>query len=330
MQAYDLYLRDVCLQAVAGEPGAQRTLPLTTTNLSPAQNWAFLRGALITGVVTGTASLAYEEGSDLAVVFRNERPHVLELLRRMSMIPATLSPTPLSTSNSNCKEYALRFRSANALDFLGEVFRGRMFRVVNARDDDQHQPWADALLGPVFDVFAAALVHSRMPGATAALVHSRMPGATAQTLPLPTLGVFRSDPAAVLPSKARITDVGFDLTIIKRHQLITNTTALFNTGIRVSIPLGFYVEVVPRSSLSKSGYMLTNSVGIIDPGYTGDILISLTKVDAEKPDVELPFRCCQLLLKRQEHCVLDEVSFNGIGSTQRGGGGFGSTGGGGQ
>lgn len=42
---------------------------------------------------------------------------------------------------------------------------------------------------------------------------------------------------------------------------------------------GYYLQVFPRSSLSKSGYALANSVGIIDENYTGNIFIALTKTE---------------------------------------------------
>lgn len=136
--------------------------------------------------------------------------------------------------------------------------------------------------------------------------------------------VYKSEPNAVTPSKTKLSDVGLDLTIIKILSKWNEKTSLYDTGIKISIPNGYYAEVVPRSSLSKKGYMLANSVGIIDPSYTGNICIALTKVCESVPDIELPFRCCQLIFKRQyyfEPCVVDEFDC----STSRGDGGFGST-----
>jgi dUTP pyrophosphatase len=88
---------------------------------------------------------------------------------------------------------------------------------------------------------------------------------------------------------------------------------------------GLYAEIVPRSSLSKSGYMLANSIGIIDCSYKGNLYIALTKIDNTMPDLTLPFRCCQLIFREQIHVDLEEVtSFEE--QTSRGSGGFGSTG----
>lgn len=144
---------------------------------------------------------------------------------------------------------------------------------------------------------------------------------------IPVLSVAKKFPNAVLPSKSRSSDVGYDLTIIKEEKKIGSTTILYDTGIIVEPPLGYYCEVVPRSSLFKSGYMLTNSCGIIDPNYRDSIKVPLTKFDPSQPDLVLPFKGFQLILRLQEHVVVKEVSVNELSSTSRGTGGFGSTGG---
>ena len=104
-------------------------------------------------------------------------------------------------------------------------------------------------------------------------------------------------------------------------------TTLYDTGIRVIPSHGYYLKIFPRSSLSKSGYLLANSVGIIDPNYLGTLKIALTKTDDSKPDIELPFRCCQLIMDKKIEfntvIVEDEEEFE---ITERGEGGFGSSG----
>lgn len=83
---------------------------------------------------------------------------------------------------------------------------------------------------------------------------------------IPTLGFKLQDPTAVLPSK-RVIDVGFDLTIIDVYQTVSDNIIMFETGVALDIPVGYYVELMPRSSMSKTGYMLANSVGVIDPSF---------------------------------------------------------------
>ena len=141
---------------------------------------------------------------------------------------------------------------------------------------------------------------------------------------IPKIKVYKEVNNAVIPSKSRNSDAGFDLTIIKKVKDLTNVTSLYDTGIKLEIPNGYYVEVFPRSSLSKSGYMLANSVGIIDQGYTGNILIALTRTNGISEDIKLPFKCCQMILKKQEYVILEEIKEELL-ETDRANGGFGST-----
>jgi len=143
-------------------------------------------------------------------------------------------------------------------------------------------------------------------------------------LTLPNFNVIRVDDNAIFPSKKNWSDVGFDLTIIKKVEDYNSKTALYDTGIKIDIDFGYYAEIVPRSSLSKSGYMLANGIGIIDNSYRGNLMIALTKVCDDVKDLELPFRCCQLIIKEQVY-----AHFRSVGEyskTKRGDGGFGSTG----
>lgn len=142
---------------------------------------------------------------------------------------------------------------------------------------------------------------------------------------LPECFVYKTDVNAVLPSKHKGSDVGYDLTVIKEAKKLGNLVTLYDTGIKIKVQNGYYGEVVPRSSLSKSGYMLANCVGIIDPSYNGNIFIALIKIDENAPDIELPFRCCQLIIRPQVHADIIEVAED-FEETARQGGGFGSSG----
>ena len=146
-----------------------------------------------------------------------------------------------------------------------------------------------------------------------------------KSLSLDICKVFKDDENAILPTKANLTDVGYDLTIIKKVKNLTGNTILYDTGIKISLDFGYYAEIAPRSSLSKSGYMLANSIGIIENSYTGNLFIALTKTDPNMPDLVLPFKCCQLIFKPQIfiNLVESKIPFDSI--TIRGSGGFGST-----
>lgn len=140
---------------------------------------------------------------------------------------------------------------------------------------------------------------------------------------IPRIGFRLEHPDAVMPSK-RIVDVGYDLTIIALTKQINDTTAMYETFVSLTIPLGYYVELIPRSSLSKTGFIMTNSIGIIDPCYTGTLKVCLTKVSNDCPKIVLPMRVAQLILKP----YVFSYEYNDTGSkieTVRGSGGFGST-----
>lgn len=129
---------------------------------------------------------------------------------------------------------------------------------------------------------------------------------------------------AVTPTKANFSDVGYDLTATGLHKKINAKTFLCKTGIKLDIPLSYYVEITPRSSIIRSGYMLANSTGIIDCSYKGELFIALIKVDDSVPDIEFPYRCCQLIMRKQVYPEMQEVS--DIDVSKRGEGGFGSSG----
>ncbi|KAJ8907406.1 hypothetical protein NDN08_007518 [Rhodosorus marinus] len=149
--------------------------------------------------------------------------------------------------------------------------------------------------------------------------------ASGETIQLPECLVYRVDENAILPSKSKESDVGYDLSVIKEAKKLRGNVSLYDTGVRVRVSHGLYAEIVPRSSLSKSGYMMANSVGIIDPSYNGNLLVALVKVDPEAPEVTFPFRCCQLIFRQQVHVNVNEVDTM-FDATERGAGGFGSTG----
>ena len=134
----------------------------------------------------------------------------------------------------------------------------------------------------------------------------------------------RKHPEAIIPSRATPTDIGLDLVAIKKHKTYPNGTILYDTGISITPPPGYYTEINPRSSISKTGWVLANSVGIIDPTYTSNLFIALTRISPDTPEIELPFCVCQLVLRKAEYAEMHEVEE--LISTERGDGGFGSSG----
>jgi deoxyuridine 5'-triphosphate nucleotidohydrolase len=146
----------------------------------------------------------------------------------------------------------------------------------------------------------------------------------------PVLKIYKTDEIAIVPSKNNYSDAGLDLTIIREHKVLNTDTVLYDTGIKLEIPNGYYVEIVPRSSISRSGYALANSIGIIDQGYTGNLYVALRKINNNCENLVLPYKCCQIIMKKQIYPKiiiedLTEERKDNILSTSRGSGGFGST-----
>ncbi len=140
-----------------------------------------------------------------------------------------------------------------------------------------------------------------------------------------TIQVCKTHPRAILPSKNRASDEGFDIHLLEPVKQIDEQTIRYTTGLCIVPPPGFWLEVVPRSSLSESGYVLSNSVGIIDSSYRGPVMVNLTKVNPKAKEITFPWKCCQLILREHHHAIVEEITENQLSSTQRGSGGFGST-----
>ena len=138
-----------------------------------------------------------------------------------------------------------------------------------------------------------------------------------------TLKFVKTDKRAVTPSRAHDTDIGYDLTAIDVYKVLSDKTILFETGIAVQPPEGMYTEILPRSSITKTGYMLANSVGVIDPPYRGSLKIAVRKIDDSFPDLEPPFCKFQLIMRKAHLYNLEEVE--SLDETVRGKGGFGSS-----
>ena len=141
----------------------------------------------------------------------------------------------------------------------------------------------------------------------------------------------RKSDMAVIPTRAHPSDIGLDLSIISFVKNLTHTTALFDTGLIVKPPDGYYIEIVGRSSISKSLWMVANSIGIIDPNYRDTLKVALeykNNIDVEDmmteiENTEFPYKCCQIILRKAEYADMVETDFSV--DTDRGLGGFGST-----
>ena len=96
------------------------------------------------------------------------------------------------------------------------------------------------------------------------------------------------------------------------------------TGVRVSIPEGYVGLLAARSSLHKKGLILSNGIGVIDSGYTGEIKVPLKNLSAGNANVECGERIAQLVITPCLDIEIEETEE--LSETLRGAAGFGSTG----
>lgn len=122
---------------------------------------------------------------------------------------------------------------------------------------------------------------------------------------LPVLKYRKTDKNAVKPYKKRISDTGYDLTIIKKIKE-QNGIHYYDTGLQIQPELGYYCDIVARSSLAKTGWMIANNVGIIDASYRGNLLVALVKITPNAIDIELPVKIAQLIPRKLIIMELDE------------------------
>ena len=101
--------------------------------------------------------------------------------------------------------------------------------------------------------------------------------------------------------------------------------AMVPTGLYLEIPPGFEVQVRPRSGLAaKKGITVLNAPGTIDADYRGEVCVILVNLSSQPFTVERGERIAQLVLARHEVVEWEESSE--LASSERGAGGFGSTG----
>jgi len=121
-------------------------------------------------------------------------------------------------------------------------------------------------------------------------------------------------PEAIKPQKNRGSDSGYDLHLIKKLKE-EKGVSYYDTGVQIQPDAGYYMDLVGRSSISKSGYMLANNIGIIDHGYRGHIIVALVKTNPEDPPLELPCKLVQLIPKKIIH--MESVQVDSLEETSR-------------
>ena len=131
--------------------------------------------------------------------------------------------------------------------------------------------------------------------------------------------------SAVLPTYAHPGDAGMDLRSIEDVVIEPGKRALVKTGLAMELPEDAEAQVRPRSGLAiKNGITVLNSPGTIDSGYRGEVGVILINHGEEAFHVEKGMKIAQMVIAKVEHTKIEVVTE--LSSSDRGAGGFGSTG----
>ncbi len=137
----------------------------------------------------------------------------------------------------------------------------------------------------------------------------------------------RLDSAAIIPTQGSPQAAGWDLYALEETVVKRNSSSMIKTGLAIAIPEGWEGQIRCRSSLGKKGMIMPNGIGTIDSDYRGELLVLATWIgEGDEFVVQQGERVAQLLFSRVPKVKFVERSFEELGTTQRGKGGFGSSG----
>lgn len=131
---------------------------------------------------------------------------------------------------------------------------------------------------------------------------------------------------AVIPKFAKDGDAGLDLVAVSKSLEINEAgieLVVYRLGLAMEIPRGYVGLIFPRSSITKTGLSLANSVGVIDSGYRGEIVAKFIARDSDL-SYEVGDRVCQIVFVAVPEIEIEEATE--LSDSERGVGGFGSTG----
>ena len=143
-----------------------------------------------------------------------------------------------------------------------------------------------------------------------------------------TVKIKKLDPKAVVPSYGSPYAAGADLYALTNGEILTvqpHETVFVHTGIAMEIPVGFAGLIYARSGTAcKRGLAPANKVGVVDSDYRGEIMVALHNHSAFAQTVEDGERIAQMVIA--PYLTADFVEAESLDKTERGEGGFGSTG----
>ena len=135
--------------------------------------------------------------------------------------------------------------------------------------------------------------------------------------------VMKLDAGAKIPRYAKNGDAGMDLYAVSQT-FDDHGNYVYGTGLAIEIPEGYVGLIFPRSSISKTAHSLRNAVGVIDSGYRGEIIMKYNINTLNSPVYEIGDRIAQIIILPYPKIEFEETWE--LSKTQRGKGGYGSTG----
>ena len=123
--------------------------------------------------------------------------------------------------------------------------------------------------------------------------------------------------------KATEGSAGWDVCATEFYTLSDNRVTMVDTGIKLEIPQGYEVQVRSRSGLALDGIVIANGVGTIDSDYRGVVKVLMYSISGMK-HIKRGDRVAQLVISKVQDAEF--VTVDELNDTQRGDGGFGSTG----
>ena len=135
------------------------------------------------------------------------------------------------------------------------------------------------------------------------------------------------DPEAAAPTQGSKSAAGWDLRALEDTVVTRGSSTKIRTGLAVAIPEGWEGQIRSRSSLGAKGKIMPNGVGTIDSDYRGELMVLATWIgEGDSIHLSKGERIAQMLIAPVPQTSYREVSVDDLSKTERGEGGFGSSG----
>ena len=138
-----------------------------------------------------------------------------------------------------------------------------------------------------------------------------------------TLRVEKLHPDAVIPTRTSPHSVGYDLYSMEDITVPSMDRRIVSTGVCATLPPGVYGRIAPRSGMTLK-YGIQTGAGVVDPDFTGELVVVLFNFGSEDFEIKRGNRIAQMILERCETPLIEEVIE--LTETERGDNGFGWSG----